>query len=70
MSWRDKDAVAIDCPYCGGAGKCYAEVDGEDPVRTFSDDEENQWKALPPERQGYTECPHCEGCGSIFEEEW
>lgn len=64
-SWRDKDAVCVPCPYCDG-GRCYAELDGEDPVRTFGYDEREKWEALPPERRGYTECPECEGWGNVF----
>lgn len=66
MDWRDPDAVCIPCPYCGGSGESYAELDGEDPVKTFSENEKGQWEALPPERQGTTECPHCEGWGNTY----
>lgn len=68
--WRDPKAECIPCPYCGGEGRCYAELgDGGIITRTFSEHEKDLWEALPPENQGATECPHCEGWGNIYIDE-
>lgn len=54
------------CPYCNGDGRCYAEKDITDGiVRTFSDDEVDEWERLPVEAQGVCDCPECDGRGYI-----
>ena len=67
MDWRDKNAVCVPCPYCGGTGHALAEInEGGDVERTFSESEAAEYTNLPADRQETTECPHCEGWGNIF----